>query len=62
MRAIAASPGEMMAVGDFGAVTTMTDGATWITWKAGDFKLSGATWTGKQWVIVGAYGTILTAP
>jgi hypothetical protein len=36
--------------------------ATWITWKVSDFGLLGATWVGTQWVIVGAYGMIFTAP
>jgi hypothetical protein len=62
MAAVAASPGELMAVGDFGTVGTTVDGVTWLTWKVNDFRLNGVTWTGKQWVIVGAYGTIFTAP
>jgi hypothetical protein len=62
MAAVATSPGERMAVGPGGIVATTADDNTWFTWKVGDFGLTGVTWTGTQWVIVGAYGTIYTAP
>jgi hypothetical protein len=61
MMAVAASPGEVMAVGPQGAVAT-GHGQRWITWKAGDALLQGVTWTGDRWVIVGSGGTILTSP
>ena len=62
MRAIAASPTEVMAVGPLGAVATSSDGREWIDWKAGDASRTGVAWAGDRWVIVGSSGTILTSP
>jgi hypothetical protein len=62
LRAIAASPTGVMAVGSSGAVVTSSDGQRWITWKVGDALLEGVAWTGDRWVMVGANGTILTTP
>ncbi|WP_438480140.1 beta strand repeat-containing protein [Oleiharenicola lentus] len=58
--------GKFVAVGNAGNITVSTDGATWALQSAsstiGTTSLLGVRYTGSQWVAVGDFGRIYTAP
>lgn len=60
---VAASTNLLVAVGDFGAIYTSSDGINW-TKRSVSFSdwLRAVTWSGSQWVAVGETGTIATSP
>lgn len=60
---VATSTNLAVAVGDFGAIYTSSNGVAWAkqTVTFSDW-LRGVTWAGGQWVAVGETGTIATSP
>ena len=59
---VATSTNMAVAVGDFGAIYTSTDGINWTARTPVNSEwLRAVTWAGGQWVAVGETGTILTS-
>ena len=49
--------------GPVGTILSSPDGITWTSWNSGTANaLNCVIWTGSQFVVVGANGTILTSP